>query len=133
MCASTRSAFLALLALLAGCTLGSDSPIPRDGPTMRAIYDGHMGADGAADTGSGVGTDLRVRALASGSVDLDGYTRDAGNEIDTRFARLPNPDLVLYVFPHLAGPSQSPVPGYSTLFPMYSRPAYALPGEAVGY
>ncbi|MEH9056570.1 TIGR03751 family conjugal transfer lipoprotein, partial [Klebsiella pneumoniae] len=37
------------------------------------------------------------------------------------------PDLVLYVFPHLNG--NTPVPGYSTVFPFYTRPQYALPGE----
>lgn len=34
----------------------------------------------------------------------------------------------MYVFPHLAG-GTSPVPGYSTVFPFYSRTQYALPGE----
>lgn len=145
MCVSTRPAavpptpvrFLHLLMLmlvllgLGACTATSDSPIPRDGPTMRDIYDRHMGGGDSADsTGA---DDLRARALASGNVDQADYTRDAANEIDTRFARLPNPDLVMYVYPHLAGPSQSPVPGYSTVFPMFSRPAFALPGEAVAY
>ncbi len=146
MCVSTRPAavppapvrclhLLMLMLVLLGlgaCTATSDSPIPRDGPTMRAIYDAHMGGGDSADS-TGGGSDLRARALASGNVDQADYTRDAANEIDTRFARLPNPDLVMYVYPHLAGPSQSPVPGYSTVFPMFSRPAFALPGEAVAY
>ncbi len=29
------------------------------------------------------------------------YTRTASNEIHSQFKRLPNPDLVMYVFPHL--------------------------------
>src|SRR3546814_11177602 len=40
------------------------------------------------------------------------YTRTAQNEIYRQFHRLPNPDLVMYVFPHLAGTDPVPVPGY---------------------
>ncbi|WP_134563401.1 TIGR03751 family conjugal transfer lipoprotein, partial [Pseudomonas aeruginosa] len=43
----------------------------------------------------------------------------------------PNPDLVMYVFPHLAGTDPVPVPGYSTVFPLYQRVQYAMPGERV--
>jgi conjugative transfer region lipoprotein (TIGR03751 family) len=45
-----------------------------------------------------------------------------------RFQRLPNPDLVMYVFPHLAR-GRYPVPGYYTAFPLYETVEYALPGE----
>lgn len=45
-----------------------------------------------------------------------------------RFQRLPNPDLVMYVHPHLAK-GRYPVPGYLTVFPMYETVEYALPGE----
>ena len=57
------------------------------------------------------------------------YTRTAQNEIYRQFHRLPNPDLVMYVFPHLAGTDPVPVPGYSTVFPLYQRVQYAMPGE----
>lgn len=57
------------------------------------------------------------------------YTRTAQNEIYRQFHRLPNPDLVMYVFPHLAGTDPVPVPGYSTVFPLYEHIQYALPGE----
>ena len=59
------------------------------------------------------------------------YTRTAQNEIYRQSPRLPNPDLVMYVFPHLAGTDPVPVPGYSTVFPLYQRVQYAMPGERV--
>jgi conjugative transfer region lipoprotein (TIGR03751 family) len=59
------------------------------------------------------------------------YTRTASTEIYRQFRRLPNPDLVMYVFPHLAGTDPVPVPGYSTVFPLYQRVQYAMPGERV--
>ena len=48
-----------------------------------------------------------------------------------QFQRLPNPDLVMYVFPHLTGTDPVPVPGYTTVFPLYQRVQYAMPGERV--
>jgi conjugative transfer region lipoprotein (TIGR03751 family) len=63
-------------------------------------------------------------------VDANGaYTRTSKNEIQSQFKRLPNPDLVMYIFPHLAGTDPAPVPGYSTVFPLYQRVQYAMPGE----
>jgi len=53
----------------------------------------------------------------------------ASTEMVQRFVRLPNPDLVMYVAPHLSGTARHPVPGYSTVFPMYESIEYALPGE----
>ncbi len=60
------------------------------------------------------------------------YTRTAANEIVSNFPRLPNPDLVVYVLPHLAGNEPAPIPGYSTVIPFYSRIQYAMPGERLG-
>ena len=59
---------------------------------------------------------------------LYGYTRDAYTELEARFPRLPNPTLIMYIFPHLSAEG-TPVPGYSTMFPLYEKPHYALPGE----
>ncbi len=33
--------------------------------------------------------------------------------------------------PHLAGTDPVPVPGYTTVFPLYQRVQYAMPGERV--
>ena len=73
--------------------------------------------------------ELSNRPIATGEEALEGYTREAFNEIDVLFPRLPNPTLVMYVFPHLAGETRAPVPGYTTAFPMYEQVEYALPGE----
>lgn len=60
------------------------------------------------------------------------FTRNAKNEIDNLFPRLPNPDLVMFVFPHMTESEEPlPVPGYSTVFPLYSRTPYAEPGDSL--
>jgi conjugative transfer region lipoprotein (TIGR03751 family) len=57
------------------------------------------------------------------------HQRAVADEMDGRFARLPNPDLVMYVTPHLSPNGRYPVPGYSTVFSMYETVEYAMPGE----
>jgi conjugative transfer region lipoprotein (TIGR03751 family) len=95
---------------------------------MKAIYEGHVKEMNARDPQI-LRHELGNRRLNMGEVALQGYTRDAFNEINVLFPRLPNPTLVMYVFPHLAGDAHAPVPGYATAFPMYEQVEYALPGE----
>lgn len=128
-------ALCASISLLSGCaTSTKDSILPQDGPTMMEVYEQHMEGSGVHESDQAredLGQRTSPRALGHGDRDLAGYTRDAANEIEQRFARLPNPTLVMYVFPHLSGPDDAPVPGYSTAFPMYRQTHYALPGEAL--
>ena len=126
---STRIFALGLISLvLAGCASTKDTVLPQDGPSMKAIYENHVSEMNARDP-LVVRGELGSRPIATGEASLQGYTREAFNEIDVLFPRLPNPTLVMYVFPHLAGETQAPVPGYATAFPMYEQVEYALPGE----
>ncbi|WP_234271850.1 TIGR03751 family conjugal transfer lipoprotein [Billgrantia ethanolica] len=121
------------LGLLSGCATSKDEMWQHDGVSMQELWR-QGGAGGGGDSLSQRGLldargELR-RALSDGEL-LDqrlAYTRDATNEIYSQFTRLPNPDLVMYVFPHLAG-AEVPIPGYSTVFSLYTRPQYAMPGE----
>jgi conjugative transfer region lipoprotein (TIGR03751 family) len=107
------AAALAAVGLLNACAANK---IPESGRTMADIY---VGADGGAQVNRGIN---------DGEADLSGYTRDAASEVRQLFPRLPNPTLVLYVFPHLT-PDGLPVPGYATAFDMYPSAPFALPGE----
>ena len=96
--------------------------IPQDGPSMVEVHRRHQ-------QGSAVHAAARpARALEDGAAGLRGYTRSAHDELAFVFPRLPNPTLCGYVFPHLSE-GGVPVPGYTTCFPMYLNPGYALPGE----
>lgn len=114
--------------VLSGCASTKDAVLPQDGPPMKAIYEQHIQQLGARDP-LVIRNELGNRSIVDGDGSLYGYTREAHNEIDITFPRLPNPSLVMYVFPHLAGGEQVPVPGYVTTFSMYERVEYALPGE----
>jgi conjugative transfer region lipoprotein (TIGR03751 family) len=118
---------LACALVLTACASGSkQSTIPSDGPTMVEVYRQHMEA-----TGVNGRTSPRDRLPLRDPEDVSpaAYTRTSINETDNRFARLPNPDLVMYVTPHLATGGHYPVPGYTTVFPMFETVEYAMPGE----
>ena len=126
---STRTLALSLISLgLAGCASTKETVLPQDGPSMKTIYEEHIVEMNARDP-QVIRGELGNRPILTGDAALQGYTRDAFNEIDVLFPRLPNPTLVMYVFPHLAGETQAPVPGYATAFPLYEQVEYALPGE----
>jgi conjugative transfer region lipoprotein (TIGR03751 family) len=140
---------------LSGCLSTKEDLLPQDGPTMQEVYTAHFQAPprweapdpgldrrGAEDgpeltpsrrvTGETLGAVPASRSGDGDGLRLTGYTREAATEIDAHFPRLPNPDLVMYVFPHLSADAY-PVPGYATVVPMYERVEYALPGEKEGW
>jgi len=116
------------LLLLASCASTKEAVLPQGGPSMKGIYEAHMEAL-RLESPEVVRGALGSRRPQSGEAALSGFTREAHDELEVIFPRLPNPTLVLYVFPHLAGAERVPVPGYVTTFPMYERVEYALPGE----
>ena len=120
-----------VLISLTACVGSKDTILPSDGTTMKSIYTRHFNDIGLRDTMS-LRHALKSRLVETDVADLAGYARDAFNELDAHFPRLPNPTLVMYVFPHLAGEERVPVPGYATTFSMYSQVEYALPGEVPG-
>lgn len=136
----TDASFLlavSLLAALGGCSTSKDRVLPHGDSTMLDIWNQETGGGAGGSQASRRLLDARQslrRPLTEGDVRGEqavnsAYTRTAANEIYRQFHRLPNPDLVMYVFPHLAGTDPAPVPGYTTVFPLYQRIQYAMPGE----
>ncbi|WP_353980898.1 TIGR03751 family conjugal transfer lipoprotein [Salinicola endophyticus] len=126
------------LGLLSGCATSKDELMPTNGMTMQQLWEQGSTLDGASHRTGSPGqraVDAARSALRRPLGDdamrgqQESYTRDAANEIHSQFSRLPNPDLVMFVYPHLAGGESVPVPGYSTVFPLYNTAQYAMPGE----
>ncbi|MGL4668156.1 MAG: TIGR03751 family conjugal transfer lipoprotein [Saezia sp.] len=126
----------AIVTLLVGCSTTSEELLTHGDQTMMEVW--NQGTGGAVQSNQSrhlmdareiLRRPLNDQDYSALSVDQMSYTRTAQNEIYSQFKRLPNPDLMMYVFPHLAGTDPVPVPGYTTIFPLYQRVQYALPGE----
>ena len=130
-CRLKLGAYIVISLIASGCSTSKDELLPHGDNTMMDVWD--QGASGSGNSTSSrqlldARQDLR-RPLEAGETDNAKFTRTAQNEIYSQFKRLPNPDLVMYVFPHLAGSDPAPIPGYTTVFPLYQRVQYAMPGE----
>lgn len=136
-CVMKSSVLCALLLLLTGCATSKEELLPPGNSDMMAIWSGRQADPNTADTRTvteaarstlrrGLTNEEAVRRQQANTA----YTRTQHSEIHQQFPRLPNPDMVMYVFPHLSA-DNLPVPGYSTVFPFYHQVQYALPGERV--
>ncbi|KGA36269.1 conjugal transfer protein [Pectobacterium brasiliense] len=126
-------ATLLVVVLLSGCSTSKEEMLPAGEHSMLELWNG---ADGEGTTRrSAQARDALRRPLSTSELqtslhDDRSYSRTQESEISQQFPRLPNPDMVIYIFPHLTEGS-TPVPGYSTVFPFYSQTQYAMPGERV--
>ena len=116
-----------MVCALAGCSVAGprSSPLPHDGPTMIDIYKKHMQEE---MVGAGSARERLPARAADEDDDSPALQRTTLEPTVNRFQRLPNPDLEMHVYPHLAN-GKYPVPGYVTVFPMYESVQYAMPGE----
>lgn len=119
--------------VIVGCTTNTEKMLTHDGHTMMDVWNRQTSGSQSGrvtqqllDARQALRRPLIEPLVPSTS---QPYTRTAQNEIYRQFHRLPNPDLVMYVFPHRAGTEAVPVPGYSTVFPLHQRVQYAIPGE----
>lgn len=116
---------LSVLALV-GCSTAQDDTLPQPDTNSEQVWKNQMGqGDELAQYSGELRVPLDADALATRQSD---YARDSWREATNVFSRLPNPDIVLYVMPHQSG--QMPVPGYTTVFPLYERVHYATPADS---
>lgn len=117
--------------LLTGCSTSKEEMFPHSGETVMDVWSKSTGAsNGQLNDGR---LELR-RSIDDGEMinQYAAHTRNAKNEIDSQFQRLANPDLVMYIFPHLTNNDEAPIPGYSTIFSFFYKVKYAMPGERTG-
>lgn len=118
---------------LSACSVAGprESPlneVTKGSPTVSQVYRGQASAaTDAADVRERLHSSSAMRPLNADDARESAYWTPL-QPMQQRFARVPNPDLVMVVFPHLAK-GKYPVPGYVTVFPMYEQTHYALPGE----
>lgn len=130
----TRSAmFVACVAALSACSVSGprESPlneVTAGSPTVSEVFRGTDGAQTDSHRAKErVNASGRARPVGQLDAQQSPYWTPL-KPMQQRFARVPNPDLVMVVYPHLSK-GKYPVPGYVTVFPMYEQTQYALPGE----
>lgn len=94
---------------LSGCSHIAGNVIPQKGPTMEEVYDSMV-----------IDTPKKKPK------------RQTTKSISTKeFHKLSNPELKMYIYPHLSGKEELPIPGYYTEFNAYTRDHYLLPDESI--
>lgn len=111
---------LALAILTNACSTfePAPKPLPEQGPTTQEVY------NSVAAQGRPVDVDTAVRLRQSAQAHARAWPMANPPHVS-------NPQLTGYVFPHLTSRGH-PVPGYRTVFRLYDREHYALPGEFGG-
>jgi conjugative transfer region lipoprotein (TIGR03751 family) len=114
---------LLILLILSGCT-GTPMPLGEETmPTLKHIYTEKM-----SGKTSPIEPATIHRPIHPADGDLRGQARARYHGLKHHFPFLPNPVLVMYVFPHLTA-ADTPIPGYATFFKLYATDPVALPHE----
>lgn len=118
---------------LTSCSSMFTSKMPSGSNSMQQSYDSAI--NGATSNDSIDAVRSRMHYVSNTNTQHLQEIQSNGNAIDSQFARLPNPNIVMYVYPHQAGSGNNltPVPGYSTVFPLYQHVQYAMPGDMIAY
>lgn len=113
---------------LTGCASHIDKVVPKDQKNMKQIYNEKAGS-GNIEMLKQREADIRARPVSNEDY-LSELPPNAA-QITRLFPALPNPELYMYVKPHVVGSSGAAVPAYMTRFTMYDRTHYAMPNEIV--
>ncbi len=112
-----------------GCTSHINKVIPQNLKTMDQIYDEKATSGGAA------AMRLRQAEIQARPIAAENYSTPLPpniQQIQHLYPALPNPELFMYVRPHVVGDSGAAIPAYFTRFTMYERTQYSMPGESLG-
>jgi conjugative transfer region lipoprotein (TIGR03751 family) len=117
----------AALISLNACSSMTGNVVPKSGPAMEKVYD----SMGQQNNNNNHELDEENKSDYPESIKQFREEKKFKNNVSAstdlhKFHKLPNPELQLYIYPHLAGRDQIPVPGYTTVFNAYDRDHYAL-------
>ncbi|EPD8538452.1 TIGR03751 family conjugal transfer lipoprotein, partial [Escherichia coli] len=102
-----RLLFVMSVALvLSGCATSKEELLPAGEQTMLELWQGKTAGGGqrhALAARETLRRPLTVTEQQGMNAEAYSYSRTQESEISQQFPRLPNPDMVMYVFPHLAG------------------------------
>jgi conjugative transfer region lipoprotein (TIGR03751 family) len=114
--------FSGVILASSGCSSMITTRVPKGAMSMKSVYDQAINGHGETSLEA-----LRQRTLTSSPPNKAPYfVLRADTKSVTQFSRLSNPDIPLYIYPHIAGGKNTgvPVPGYYTRFPLYTHVYY---------
>lgn len=123
---------VAALINLVGCSSVRGNVVPKSGPTMEQVYDGDGNYDSVYSNNNSVPRreNINRRQVNHSRMQSSSLAENvSANSVTKEFRKVTNPELKMYIFPHLAGQDEIPVPGYYTAFNVYDRDYYALANE----
>jgi conjugative transfer region lipoprotein (TIGR03751 family) len=109
---------------ITGCSSMVGNVVPQQGKTMEQVYDGMKPTPTVNDN----------KPMAQGFKDVS-FTKTSlaseipSNELDKEFKKIMNPELKMYVYPHVSGNDEVPIPGYYTAFNGYSHDHYMIKND----
>ena len=129
---------ISIIALNGCATPGQDTIPPAGDMTMTQIYYKETGLslpDAPNQSGTNDSVDGLIAARSTApdhGIDYQGQGADDLMNLNNQFKTLPNPQVLVYVSPHLVttgNGQQVPVPGYVSSFFMYPQNEFAMPYE----
>ncbi len=124
----TRMLFAALISFnLCACSSMAGNVVPPSGPAMEKVYGSMSDQDSANDSdksaqSNNLKSKQNLKIFRQNNIDIQ--NNFPVSNISHDFHKIPNPELRMYVYPHLGGRDQIPVPGYTTEFNVYERNYY---------
>ncbi len=105
----------------------SGNVVPKSGPAMEKVYDSMGNQDRANDSdksakSNNLDSKQNLKKFRQDNIAIQNDFPVSNNSHG--FYKIPNPELRMYVYPHLGGRDQIPVPGYTTEFNVYERNYY---------
>jgi conjugative transfer region lipoprotein (TIGR03751 family) len=130
MCTHQKQFVTVLMLLLSvGCSSNINKVTPKNMQTMDKIYDEKTGA-ASSEKMRRRAAEIQARPIAAR--DEVNALPPSMQHVNELYPKLPNPELFMYVKPHVTGESGMVVPGYFTRFTLYEKTHYAMPNEALG-
>jgi conjugative transfer region lipoprotein (TIGR03751 family) len=114
---------------LTGCATAGKNTIPQTGDmTMADIYKQETGL--TPDSNSGTSNYEEMSKIRAKVNFQPSYIATGRTQTKNLFKPLPNPEIPIYVYPHLVQQDDgAPVPGYTTAFFLYQKNHFAMPSE----
>lgn len=98
--------------------------VPKTGPSMEQVYDGMNQPTFTLPNNMVWNTSNQTPPLTSVNLENTAAKNPSADTVSQDFKEIPNLELSVYIYPHLAEEENLPIPGYWTQFNVYKKDYY---------